>query len=122
MRWLLLLVSVVLLGGCVSVPTLRDDDASMLPPVMRADELGNRTYRTVGRIQVHRTVYITDYAVSPNLQEWGMHALREEGQKLAADAVIFAEVTSREHTVSGFPTFPATEYWARGVAIKFIAP
>ena len=89
---------------------------------MRADELGNRGYRTLGRIQVNRTVYFSDYAVSPNLQEWGLRALREEAMKLEADAVIFAEVTSKENTISGFPSFPATEYRARGVAIRFISP
>ncbi len=121
MRGVLFVVFALLLSGCVAIPVY-EGGGNPLPPVMRADELGNRGYRMVGRILVNRTVYFTDYSTSPNLQEWGMRALREEALKLEADAVIFAEISSRENTMSGFPTFPATEYRAQGVAIKFTAP
>ena len=117
-RMLLLGIAPLLLylGGCSAIPigkTVGD-----LPPVLAQDEL-LRPYSTLGRIAVIREVYFTDYSLEPNLQEWGLHALRSEAAKMGADAVILPEISSRPITVVLFPAFPASEYHARGVAIKF---
>lgn len=89
-----------------------------LPPVMTMEEV-KRPYNRIGRINVTRTVYISDYVLPPTLHEWALQTLREEAGRLDADAVILPEVSSRETAVFIFPSFPATEYRAAGVAIKF---
>lgn len=66
-----------------------------------------------------RTVYLSDYAPSPNLQEWAILSLRVEAGKLNADAVILPEVTSKQLDIVTFPAFPATEYRAAAFAIRF---
>ena len=108
-----------LLTGCSAIPTTKPYNKD-LPPVLAQDEL-LRPYEKLGRIQITREVYFTDYdlKLDPNLQEWGVKALREEALKMGADALIFPEVTSRQITIVMFPAFPATEYRASGVAIKF---
>ena len=112
--WTLLMV--LALGGCAALPITGTN--GNLPPVMSMDEL-KQPYSKIGRIQVTRKVYFTDYAMPPQLQEWATSALREEAGKLNADAVILPEVTSRQIDIVVFPSFPATEYRATGVAIKF---
>lgn len=106
----------LLLTGCSAVPiSMKGGD---LPPVLTQDEL-LRPYVTLGRISIVREVYFTDYAIEPNLQEWGLQALRSEADKMNADAVILPEISSRAITIVLFPAFPASEYRASGVAIKF---
>jgi hypothetical protein len=105
------------LSGCSVIPISKQANPN-LPPILAQDEL-LRPYVTTGRIQVKREAYFTDYAVDPNLQEWGYRALQEEAAKIGADAVIFPEITTRATTIFLFPTTPATEYRATGVAIKF---
>ena len=112
--WTLLMV--LALGGCAALPITGTN--GNLPPVMSMDEL-KQPYSKIGRIQVTRKVYFTDYAMPPQLHEWATSALREEAGKLNADAVILPEVTSRQIDIVVFPSFPATEYRATGVAIKF---
>lgn len=114
---LLLAATLVILSGCAAVPPLHMGTTN-LPPLMALEELGG-SYQKIGRIQVTRKVYGTDYAVSPNLHEWAILALREEAGKLNADAVILPEISSRQIDIVVFPSFPATEYRASGVAIKF---
>ena len=108
-----------LLVGCSALPITKPYHKD-LPPVLAQDEL-LRPYEKMGRIQITREVYFTDYdlKLDPNLQEWGIKSLREEAQKMGADALILPEVTSRQITIVMFPAFPATEYRATGVAIKF---
>jgi hypothetical protein len=108
-----------LLTGCSAIPITKPPNQD-LPPILAQDEL-LRPYEKMGRIQITREVYFTDYDLKfdPKLQEWGLKALREEAQKMGADALIFPEVTSRQITIVIFPAFPATEYRAAGVAIKF---
>ena len=108
-----------LLLGCSALPITKPYHKD-LPPVLAQDEL-LRPYEKLGRIQITREVYFTDYdlKLDPNLQEWGVKSLREEALKMGADALIFPEVTSRQITIVMFPAFPATEYRAAGVAIKF---
>ena len=84
-------------------------------PILSQDEL-IRPYIKLGRIQVTREVYGTDYAVSPDITAWGLSAVRQEAAKLGADAVMLPEVTGRTIT-SGI--LPLTEYRATGFAIKF---
>ena len=105
-----------LCAGCSVFPETVPE--SGLPPVLAQDEL-IRPYTKIGRIQVVREVYGSELWYDANLQEWGVKVLRFEAYKLGADAVILPEVTSRAKTVVIFPTFPATEYKATGVAIKF---
>lgn len=104
------------LAGCSAIPMSKI--SSELPPVLDQDEL-LRPYVKLGRIQIVREVYFTDYWLEPNLQEWGLKSLREEAQRMGADALILPEITSRAITVVIFPAFPATEYRATGTAIKF---
>lgn len=110
---LLMLVTV----GCAAIPYSTGSGGN-LPPVMSIDEL-KQPYTKIGRIQVTRTVYFSDYAPSPNLQEWAVQSLREEAGKLNADAVILPEVTSKQLDIVVFPSFPATEYRAAAFAIRF---
>jgi len=115
-RLFLTLLMLLILGGCAALPIA--GTSGNLPPVMSMDEL-KQPYSKIGRIQVTRKVYFTDYAMPPLLHEWATSALREEASKLNADAVILPEVTSRQIDIVVFPSFPATEYRATGVAIKF---
>lgn len=116
-RFFTIIVTLMLLVGCSAVPITRPDHGN-LPPVLSQDEL-LKPYTKIGRIQITREVYFQDYHYDPNLQEWGLQALREEAHKMGADAIIFPEVTSKQNTVILFPAFPATEYRAAAVAIKF---
>lgn len=113
----LLVIMLASLAGCAAVPAFNTGTGN-LPPVMELHEL-QQPYHRVGRIQVTRTVYVNDYALTPYLQEWGLDALRLEAYKMNADAVILPEISSRETSIFIFPAFPATEYRATGVAIKF---
>lgn len=111
------LILVIALAACTAIPVSKRESPD-LPPVLAQDEL-LRSYTKIGRIQIVREVYFHDYALDPNLQAWGLRALREEASKMGADAVIFPEVSSRQLTIVAFPAFPATEYRAAGTAIKF---
>ena len=113
---LLLLLMLVMTGGCAAIPIA--GNSGNLPPVMSMEEL-NQPYTKIGRIQVTRKVYFSDYAAPPQLHEWATQALREEAGKLNADAVILPEVTSKQLDIVVFPAFPATEYRATAVAIRF---
>jgi hypothetical protein len=84
-------------------------------PILSQDEL-IRPYIKLGRIQVTREVYGTDYSISPDISAWGLSVVRQEALKLGADAVMLPEVTGRT-TTSGI--IPLTEYRATGFAIKF---
>ncbi len=113
----LLALLMLVMTGCAAIPT-PGGTGSDLPPVLSLDAI-TQSYSKIGRILVTRKVYFTDYAVSPNLHEWATQTLRAEAGKLNADAVILPEITSRQLDIVSFPAFPATEYRAAGVAIKF---
>lgn len=106
----------LLLGGCTAIPI--SNEIGDPPPILTQDELLH-PYVSLGRITIVREVYFTDYAIEPNLQQWGRQALQTEANKMNADAVILPEITSRAITIVLFPAFPASEYRASGVAIKF---
>lgn len=110
------LLLIIVMAVCVALPIA--GTSGSLPPMMSLDEL-KQSYSKIGRIQVARKAYFTDYAMPPQLHEWATSALRKETGKLNADAVILPEVTSRQIDIVVFPSFPATEYRATGVAIKF---
>lgn len=116
-RGSLLVLLMLIMVGCAAIPYSTGNGGN-LPPVMLLDEL-KQPYIKIGRIQVTRTVYFSDYAPSPNLQEWAVLSLREEAGKLNADAVILPEVTSKQLDIVTFPAFPATEYRATAFAIRF---
>lgn len=107
---------ILMLAGCSAVPV--NHATEHYPPIMTLEEL-SRPYIKLGRIKIIREVNWSDYSFRPDLQEWAQNALREEAYKMGADAVILPEITSRQLTVVILPAFPATEYRATGVAIKF---
>jgi hypothetical protein len=84
-------------------------------PILSQDEL-IRPYTKLGRIQVTREIFVSDFLLSSDIKAWGLGALRFEAEKMGADAVIFPEV-SGVTTTNGL--IPSTEYRATGVAIKF---
>jgi hypothetical protein len=106
-----------IIAGCSLIP-ISESTTGNLPAILTLDEL-LRPYHTLGRIQVTRVVYFSEYTLTPNLQEWGIKALREEARKMGADALILPEVTSRQKSTILLPAFDATEYRATGTAIKF---
>lgn len=107
----LLLIGVVSTGCSSSRHGTRPDEL----PVLTQDEL-IRPYIKLGRIQVTREVYGSDYSISADINAWGLAAVRQEAAKLGADAVMMPEVTG--HTITS-GIFPLTEYRASGFAIKF---
>lgn len=118
MRGFAQIILLVLVSGCAAIP-FTSVNSHNLPPVIALEEL-TQPYKKIGRIQVTRKVYFNDYALPPKLHEWATQALREEAGRLDADGVIMPEVSSKQLDIASFPAFPATEYRATGVAIKFI--
>ena len=84
-------------------------------PILSQDEL-IRPYTKIGRIQVTRETYGSDYTLSPDIKAWGLAAVRQEAEKMGADAIILPEVTGHRTT---YGIIPSTEYIATGFAIKF---
>jgi len=112
-----MLLTCFFLTACSTIPQTMQD-AENLPPILAQDEV-LKPYVKIGRIEITREVYVTDYALEPNLQKWAQTSLRLEGSKLHADALIFPEVTSRQLNILFFAAFPATEYKASAIAIRF---
>jgi hypothetical protein len=106
------LLILFLLGGCAYFAPA---DSGELPPVLTEDEI-LRPYIKLGRIQITREAYGSDYTMSPDIRNWGVMAVRQEAAKMGADAVILPEVTGNTIT---YAILPSTEYRATGVAIKF---
>lgn len=84
-------------------------------PILSQDEL-IRPYTKLGRIQVTRETYGSDYSLSPGIMAWGLAAVRHEAEKMGADAIMLPEVTGR---FTNYGIIPSTEYHATGFAIKF---
>ncbi|OGU15738.1 MAG: hypothetical protein A2076_02215 [Geobacteraceae bacterium GWC2_53_11] len=112
---ILLLVSLLLTVLLSSCATTHQNSSSDGLPILSQDEL-IRPYIKLGRIQVTREVYGSDYSLTPDIKAWGIAAVRQEAEKLGADAVTLAEVTGRTTTTG---IIPSTEYRATGFAIKF---
>lgn len=111
LRLLILLLFIFTLTSCATTLNYAGD-GNNLPPILSQDEV-IRPYSSIGRIQISFDLYISK---TPDLNEWGIRALREEAYKMGADAVILPELSSRPapHLV-----IPAQEYRAVGVAIRF---
>lgn len=102
----------VLLSSCSSTKqTLHNEGV----PILTQDELV-RPYTKIGRIQVTRETFLSDYLMTSDVKAWGLAAVRREAEKMGADAVMFPEITVRS-TTNGI--IPSTEYCATGFAIKF---
>lgn len=84
-------------------------------PVLSQDEL-IRPYTKLGRIQITREVYGSDFTLTPDITAWGLAAMQQEAEKMGADAIMLPEVTGRS---ANYGIFPSTEYVATGFAIKF---
>lgn len=109
---LLAVVFTVGIAGCAIFNPRADSE---LPPLLSQDEL-IRPHVKLGRIQVTRETYGSDYSLTPDIRAWGVAAVRQEAEKMGADAVTLLEVDGRT-TVYG--VIPSTEYRASGIAIKF---
>jgi ABC-type uncharacterized transport system auxiliary subunit len=109
---LFLLMCISTLSSCITTKQVSHFDNI---PVLSQDEL-IRPYVKLGRIQVTRTMYASDYSLTPDIRAWGLSAVKQEGDKMGADAIMLYEVTGRTTT---FGIIPSTEYIATGFAIKF---
>lgn len=109
---IILLMFSALLNGC---STTRQNSRNNDLPLLSQDEL-IRPYKKLGRIQVTREVVGTDYSMTPDIKAWGLAAVRQEAEKMGADAIMSLEVTGRTTT---YGIIPSTEYIATGFAIKF---
>ena len=101
-----------LLNCCSMINQTAHDDGL---PILSQDEL-IRPYTKLGRIQVSRETYGSDYTLSPGIKAWGLAAVRQEAEKMGADAIMLPEVTGHRTT---YGIIPSTEYIATGFAIKF---
>ncbi len=110
--FIILLLLSSLLNGCSHTSQSSRDDGL---PILSQDEL-IRPYTKLGRIQVTRETYGSDYSLSPGIKAWGLAAVRQEAEKMGADAIMLPEVTGRTTT---YGIIPSTEYRATGFAIKF---
>jgi len=111
LRYLCLLLAMLLaLSACAT--TKHKGDGKDLPPVLAQDEL-IRPYVQLGRIDITIDKYFTEL---DNVREWGLRTLREEANKMQADAIMFPEFTAKR-VISPFG--PCNQYRAVGVAIKF---
>ncbi len=108
---ILLILSTLL--NCCSIIRLPSRNDSL--PILSQDEL-IRPYVKLGRIQVTRETFGPDYSLTPDIKAWGLAAVRQEAEKMGADAIILPEVTG--HTTSS-GLIPSTEYRASAIAIKF---
>jgi len=108
----LLMVFFVLSSGCSASKQLSSNDDL---PILSQDEL-IRPYMKLGRIQVTREVYGTDYLLTPDITAWGLAVVKNEARKMGADAIMSPEVSGHSTT---YGIIPSTEYRATGIAIKF---
>ena len=110
--FILLFIFPMLLNGCsTAAPSYYDDGL----PILSQEEL-IRPYTKLGRIQVTRETFVSDYSLTPDIKAWGLAALQQKGQIMGADAIMLPEVTG--HTTT-YGIIPSAEYRATGFAIKF---
>lgn len=110
--FILLFIFSTLLNGC-STTTRYSHNGDL--PILTQDEL-IRPYTKLGRIQVTRETFGSDYSMSPDIKAWGLAALQQKGEIMGADAIMLPEVTGRTTT---YGIIPSAEYRATGFAIKF---
>lgn len=107
-----LLISAVYFScGCAKVTV----HTHGLPPILAQDEV-LRPYDKVADVEVRRNRYGSPDDLDPGDYSWAYDALRKEGERIGADAVILPEVTVELHRYIFFPT---SHIRAKGVAIKF---
>jgi hypothetical protein len=108
----LLLVCAVFSGaGCATAKSQSQE----LPAILEQGEI-LRPYQKVASIEVRRARYGSADDLTPDDYDWAYLALRQEGARIGADAVITPEVRVELHR---YILFPVSEMKARGVAIKF---
>jgi hypothetical protein len=112
---ILLVISMLFATLPTSCSTTKQASHNDWLPILSQDEL-IRPYTKLGRIQVTRETFLTDYLLSPDIKAWGLAAVRQEAEKMGADAIMLPEVTGRTTT---YGIFPSTEYHATATAIKF---
>ena len=110
--FIFLLIASSLLSGCSMTNQASHNDGL---PILSQEEL-IRPFTKLGRIQVIRETFGGDYTLSPDIREWGIAAVRQEAEKMGADAIMLPEVTGHRST---YGLVPSTEYIATGFAIKF---
>lgn len=110
-RIFLLLLACSFLVSCVSI----SGQVRSLPPILTQEQLV-RPFVKVGMVEVSRDRFGSVEGLSPADYDWAYQALREEAQKVGADAVILPEV--RINTAS-YILFPSSEIIAKAIAIKF---
>ena len=110
--FIFLLTFSTLLNCCSTAKQTSHNDGL---PILSQDEL-IRPYTKLGRIQVTRETFWSDYSLSPDIKAWGLAAVRHEAEQMGADAIMLPEVTGRTTT---YGIIPSTEYRATGFAIKF---
>ncbi len=110
---LLCLSLLLLLAGC-TLPLFNSSTGEGVP-LLSTEEI-TRPYAKLGKIQVTRESFGPDYSLSPDIKAWGFTAIRQEAEKMGADAVLNPEISGHT-TTSGF--MPSTEYRATGIAIKY---
>jgi hypothetical protein len=109
-KWLLVVLCFVLTACSLFTNQVRS-----LPPILTQEQL-ERPYVKVGVVHVSRERYGSVEDLSPADYDWANQALREEAQRIGADAIIFPEL--RVDTAS-YLIFPASEISATATAIKF---
>ena len=108
----LLLVCALFSGaGCATT----NNQSKELPALLEPDEI-LRPYQKVASIEVRRARYGSLNDLTPDDYDWAYLALRQEGARIGADAVITPEVRVELHR---YILFPVSEMKARGIAIKF---
>ena len=108
---LIVLLTVLALAACATTPV----PYQSLPPILTQEQL-ERPYAKVGMLQVSRDRFGSVEDLSPDDYDWAYRSLREEAQKIGADAVILPEVRVN---VTSYLLFPSSEIIATAVAVKF---
>ena len=108
------MVAMLLLSGtlsaCVSLQT-----NTVMPVVVRADDLAGRGYERIGTVQLSRERFGVE-VLNADDYNWAHAALQAEAGKIGADAILQPELTINEHS---FLFIPFTEIKARATAIRF---
>jgi hypothetical protein len=110
-RWLRAALLCFTVVSCATVPM----GVKELPPILAQQQLV-RPYERIGVVDVSRERFYNIEELTQADYEWAYRALREEAQKLGADAVIKPEVKLQVNT---YQFFPSSEISAVGIAIRY---
>src|SRR6185369_16364983 len=89
---ILFIISMLFATLLIYCSTMRHTSHNDVLPILSQDEL-IRPYTKLGRIKVTREVYGTDYSRTSDINAWGLAAVRQEAEKMGADAIMLPEVT-----------------------------